>query len=51
MKIKDKGIKIEVLKKTISQEEDCCGRTNEEYQYLDLETYDGGGGVLYCSQD
>lgn len=29
----------------LEQEEDCCGRENEEYQYMTLETHDGGGGA------
>lgn len=29
---------------TLRQPEDCCGRVEEEEQYLSVETYDGGGG-------
>lgn len=30
---------------TLEQPEDCCGRVNEEKQYLTVETQDGGGGA------
>lgn len=38
------GVTLSELKVTLSQEEDCCGRTNGLGQDLTIEVVDGGGG-------
>lgn len=40
----DKYAKLASLKMTLTQDEDCCGRTDEDTQSLEIETLDGGGG-------
>ena len=48
MKLKlPKGIHLNDLKMTLTQDEDSCGRTGIEDQVLEVEFQDAGGGFYY----
>ena len=38
------GITVSELRILLSQDEDCCGRTEESGQDIEIEIMDGGGG-------
>jgi len=42
-----KGVYVCGMKLDLTQDEDCCGRSNEEAQDMEVEFHDGGGGFYF----
>jgi hypothetical protein len=39
-----KEAKLVQVQMTLEQPEDCCGRVSENVQYMEIQTFNGGGG-------